>query len=99
MALGWVERQCVFCGKGKGESVRCPNDVEMMVMDFMPCLACKALHEGKVVVAEAFYEDEISSRHKILTREEADKMLIPSHVQYALVDKESFSALFDGAGQ
>jgi len=26
-------------------------------------------------------------------------MLIPSHVQYALVDEKSFVALFDGVGE
>ena len=99
MSLGWVEKQCVFCGAGKGETVRCPNDVPMMVMDFEPCLACQGKHEGKVVIAEALAEDELTGKHVVLTREAAEKMLIPSHVHYALVNEESFVALFEGVGE
>ena len=97
--MGWVEKQCVFCGAGKGETVRCPNDVPMMVMDFIPCVQCKALHAGKVVVSEALAEDEITGRHVVLSREAAQKLLIPSHEQYCLVDEESFAALFVGDGE
>ena len=95
MAIGWVEKQCVWCGAGKGETVRCPNDVSMMVMDFIPCVECEAKHKGKVVIAEALAEDEITGRHVVLNREAADKMLIPAHAKYCLVDEESFAALFD----
>lgn len=96
MGLAWTEKQCVFCKKGKGVLVRCPTTKKLMVMDFEPCLACIALHEGKVVVAEALAEDEVTGRHVVLDREAADKLLIPSHVQYAMVDAESYVALFDG---
>lgn len=96
MALGWVEKQCVFCMKGKGEEVRCPNDVKMMVVDFEPCIECQKKHEGKVVVGEALAEDTITGRFHVMTREEANKMLIPDYVQYALIDEESFCALFTG---
>lgn len=96
MTLGWVEKQCVFCGKGKGETVRCPNDVDMLVMDFMPCLACEALHEGQVVVSEAISQEELTGRHRVLTREEAARMLIESEHQYCLLDVASYSVLFAG---
>ena len=98
MTLGWVEKQCVFCGKGKGETVRCPNDVDKMVVDFWPCIECQALHKGKVVVAEALAQDEITGRHVLLTRDEAELLLISTADQYCLIDSASFDALFYGKG-
>ena len=99
MSLGWVKPLCLFCGKVKGDPVRCPNDVDAMVFDFEPCIECQAAHEGKVVVSEALAEDEVTGRHVILTREEAAKLLIETHHQYCLIDSESYNALFYGAGQ
>ena len=71
----------------------------MMVMDFTPCVECQAKHEGKVIIAEALAEDEITGRHTVMSRSDAERLLIPSHVQYALVDEKSFVALFDGVGE
>ena len=99
MTMGWVEKQCVFCGEGKGETVRCPNDVKMMVVDFMPCLACEAAHTGKVIVSEAISQAELTGRHMILEPEEAERLLIENRHQYCLIDEVSYQALFCGEGQ